>query len=117
MLRTDCNNFETFGSPYCLLNVDTQNIKTPSNLCIFSKNINPLFLTSPLVSGAKEYNLKHSVTCCFIFTDNTTCRLTKCSRWKPFQAQPRRKKAIAIEEDEDDKREEEEKKLCQVDVM
>jgi len=42
MLITNCNNFELFGSSYCLVSIDLPSYEQPqSNTCIFSKSTNP----------------------------------------------------------------------------
>ena len=41
MSTTKHNNFEMFGTPQCLLNINPPSINSPPNLCLFSKNFNP----------------------------------------------------------------------------
>ena len=55
MLITNCNNFEIFGSPYCLLSIDLPILATPTlKLCIFSKNTHPPLLIYPFYSVPKS---------------------------------------------------------------
>ena len=54
MLATNYTNFEMFGSPYCLLNIDLPNINNSTKLYIFSKNANSPPSYTPFLFNAKE---------------------------------------------------------------
>ena len=54
MLATNCNNFETFRSPYCLLSNGLTSINNPLIYATLSKMSTP-FVIMPLLFGAGEY--------------------------------------------------------------